>query len=383
MLLAAGETSKISCRRLFLGNGAELTSADQLRDDDVVYCSEGEPFRRPTIRYDESPVPTPAAAERHDWVTLNVGGRLFATTRSTLTKDSTSMLARMFGSGDSGGGIVDSSAWRSTTDESGAFLIDRSATYFEPLLDFLRHGKLILNEGVKAAGVLEEARFFGITSAIELLEGLVRDEELVEQGVMSRSEFLRHLLVVPPASSLRCQGICLEKSNLSRLDLRRINFKFANLRGCDLRLADLSDCLLQRADLTGANLDGATLTGAKMARVCLESASLCNCEFEDSTGSVAANLEGANLKGAVFDGSRMDRVNLRVACMKKASLKNCSLRSAILAGTDLEDCDLSGCDLGEANLRGANVVGAIFNEMANAIHMSQTLPSHVRGVTYN
>ena len=42
--------------------------------------------------------------------------------------------------------------WLSATDGSGAFLIDRSPTYFEPLLNFMRHGKLILNEGINPLG---------------------------------------------------------------------------------------------------------------------------------------------------------------------------------------------------------------------------------------
>ena len=44
------------------------------------------------------------------------------------------------------------SGWSSATDASGAYLIDRSPDYFEPLLNFLRHGKLILNEGINPQG---------------------------------------------------------------------------------------------------------------------------------------------------------------------------------------------------------------------------------------
>ncbi len=53
------------------------------------------------------------------WVTLNVGGKLFSTTRNTLTRDPASMLAKMFGSD-----------WESQRDETGAYLIDRSPEYF-------------------------------------------------------------------------------------------------------------------------------------------------------------------------------------------------------------------------------------------------------------
>lgn len=51
------------------------------------------------------------------------------------------MLARMFEPG-----------WSSVTDATGAYLIDRSPDYFEPLLNFLRHGKLILNDGINPQG---------------------------------------------------------------------------------------------------------------------------------------------------------------------------------------------------------------------------------------
>lgn len=42
----------------------------------------------------------------------------------------------------------------SRQDKNGAFLIDRSPTYFEPLLNYLRHGQIILDTNVNAAGML-------------------------------------------------------------------------------------------------------------------------------------------------------------------------------------------------------------------------------------
>lgn len=82
------------------------------------------------------------------------------TYRATLTSDPSSMLATMFESGmllkiDSINSIHDTIVmlgWLSATDSTGAYLIDRSPDYFEPLLNFLRHGKLILNEGINPQG---------------------------------------------------------------------------------------------------------------------------------------------------------------------------------------------------------------------------------------
>lgn len=44
--------------------------------------------------------------------------------------------------------------WCSSVDESGAYLIDRSPKYFEPILNYLRHGKLILDKNINAEGKL-------------------------------------------------------------------------------------------------------------------------------------------------------------------------------------------------------------------------------------
>lgn len=42
----------------------------------------------------------------------------------------------------------------SIQDTSGAFLIDRSPAYFEPILNYLRHGELVIDTNVNAAGAM-------------------------------------------------------------------------------------------------------------------------------------------------------------------------------------------------------------------------------------
>ncbi|RVE66251.1 hypothetical protein OJAV_G00124350 [Oryzias javanicus] len=327
------------------------------------------------------------------WLTLNVGGRCFTTTRSTLvSKEPESMLAHMFRGKD---------VWANKRDAAGAYLIDRSPEYFEPILNYLRHGQLIINEGINPLGVLEEARFFGIEQLAEQLETLIKScQPPDDHSPLTRKEFIRFLLATTTKSELRCQspgpssrgssaavrpgprapaltrfvfqGLNFSGADLSRLDLRYINFKMANLRGANLSHANLSGANLERADLSMACLDSANLQGVKMLCTNAEGASLRGCNFEDPAG-IKANLEGANLKGVDMEGSQMTGINLRVATLKNAKLKNCNLRGATLAGTDLENCDLSGCDLQEANLRGSNVKGAIFEEMLTPLHMSQSV----------
>lgn len=46
----------------------------------------------------------------------------------------------------------DTGVWDNKQDHRGAFLIDRSPEYFEPILNYLRHGQLIVNDGINLLG---------------------------------------------------------------------------------------------------------------------------------------------------------------------------------------------------------------------------------------
>uniref|UniRef100_A0A3Q3FP05 Potassium channel tetramerization domain containing 5 n=1 Tax=Labrus bergylta TaxID=56723 RepID=A0A3Q3FP05_9LABR len=95
------------------------------------------------------------------WIRLNVGGTYFLTTRQTLCRDPKSFLYRLSQADPE----LDSDK-----DETGAYLIDRDPTYFGPVLNYLRHGKLVLNRDLAEEGVLEEAEFYNITSLIKLIK---------------------------------------------------------------------------------------------------------------------------------------------------------------------------------------------------------------------
>ncbi|CAG9862364.1 unnamed protein product [Phyllotreta striolata] len=358
LLEAAFTKLSIKPQKIFLEDGSELTDIAQLRNNDKLYFSEGEEFK-----------PPPAKVDRNsDWVTLNVGGKCFTTSKRTLTtSEPTSMLARMF-SDDTEGYLSPSSL-----DQNGAYLIDRTPTYFEPLLNYLRCGQLIYDKNVNPEGILEEAKFFGIESVIPLLEQVITKEKVNKDNLpLNRRDVIDALIKSPHSAELRFQGVNLAGSDLSRLDLRNINFKYANLQMCNLMSSNLSWCCLERADLSFAVLDSAQLLGVKSLCANFKGVSMKNCNFKDPAGS-RANMEGVNLRGAILEGSDMGGVNLRVANLKNANLKNCDLRAAVLAGANLENCDLSGSDLQEANLRGANLKDAAFELMLTPLHMSQTV----------
>ena len=143
------------------------------------------------------------------------------------------MLARMFASDSSGQYGLSPSA----IDATGAFLIDRSPAYFEPVLNYLRTGQLIIDAGVNVQGVLEEAQFFGIESLVPLLENLIADE-LSKKGKqhlpLTRPEVIKALVRTSPTTELRFQGVNLAQADLSKLDLRNINFKVSSAQSTDI-----------------------------------------------------------------------------------------------------------------------------------------------------
>ncbi|XP_053382402.1 BTB/POZ domain-containing protein KCTD5-like [Mercenaria mercenaria] len=105
---------------------------------------------------------------RNEWIKLNVGGTVFMTTRTTLSKDPNSFLFRL---------IQDEPDLNTDKDENGAYLIDRDATYFGPVLNYLRHGKLVYNKDLAEEGILEEAEFYNITILIKLIKEKIRERD--------------------------------------------------------------------------------------------------------------------------------------------------------------------------------------------------------------
>lgn len=151
------------------------------------------------------------------WISLNVGGKVFLTTLSTLTnKEPNCMLAKMFSH---------ESRIKPSCLRDGSYLIDRSSQYFEPIINYLRHGQLIRDDGLSLDGILEEARFFGIDGLIPRLEELIAISHNADNMPLTRRDVVSSIIQTAYLSELRFQGVNLAGADLSKLDLRNINFK--------------------------------------------------------------------------------------------------------------------------------------------------------------
>lgn len=121
-----------------------------------------------------SPDPTKLPCDKK-WITFNIGGKYFTTTRVTLSKASNSFLHKLSLKS------LDPKEIESDRDERGAILIDRDPIYFQVVLNYLRHGKLIMNKELTEEGVLEEAEFYNITDLIKIVKSKIAERDYVKQ----------------------------------------------------------------------------------------------------------------------------------------------------------------------------------------------------------
>jgi hypothetical protein len=124
-------------------------------------------------------------------ITIDIGGQIFRTTLSTLTKYPGSLLGTMFSHLDSG------LAPMAKTKE-GNYFLDANPIYFGEILEYLRHGKIIAKDSVLLEGVKELAKYFGLTELLQELESdhdcswVVLDLERKKQIDISRRTLTRY-----------------------------------------------------------------------------------------------------------------------------------------------------------------------------------------------
>lgn len=246
---------------LFLKNGIEIENINEINENDYLYAE-----------YVEKRV-----QDNEEWIVLNVGGRMFQTTKSTLiSREPESFFSRF---------LSNANSCSIEHEENGLIVIkiNRSGRYFEIILDYLRHGKLIVDVNLSLEGVLEEAQFYSLANLIEMIkkEKLRRQTSQFKTSTkLTRHDVITFLCPTKSENNLRFQSVDLQGADLSKLDLSYINFKYANLSGCNLSGCNLSHSSFEKADLSKTNMKFATCHGVTMIWTNLEYSDLSNSDFE-------------------------------------------------------------------------------------------------------
>ena len=96
------------------------------------------------------------------YVGLNVGGKIYRTSRTTLTREPDSFFTSLL-----------SDSFSSEKDEQGNYLIDGDGKIFRHILNYMRYGKLVLPDGFNEYGLLRcQADFFQLESLKLELKGI-------------------------------------------------------------------------------------------------------------------------------------------------------------------------------------------------------------------
>ncbi|KNC77490.1 hypothetical protein SARC_10053, partial [Sphaeroforma arctica JP610] len=361
-----------SSQMIYTSVGTRIDDSRLVRDGDALYAAlAGEPFMKGVsgplaatcdtvstqiIDTDGTNRSGTPMGTRDDWIAFNVGGQVFVTTKTTIQRGESTMLSR----------LIEEDMWQSTRDRNGTVMLDRSPKYFEPLLNFLRHGEMVLGEGLNPRGVLAEARFFGMNDACKILEQMCKDCHV--DAPMNRNSFMDKLMTLQPSDSLRCRGMNFQGTDFSRLDLSNIDFDLCDMRRCIFERSILSGCSFQQAQLCDAVLDGADLSAANFRGAEMQGASMRHCVL--LTSSEGPLMAAADMRGVDFDESELSGSVMRAANLRHATMTNCILNHADLAGADLEGAVFSNSTMNQTNFRGANTKDTVFGVMQSPLHMS-------------
>eukprot|EP01062_Namystynia_karyoxenos_P025291 TRINITY_DN19927_c0_g1_i1.p1 TRINITY_DN19927_c0_g1~~TRINITY_DN19927_c0_g1_i1.p1 ORF type:complete len:570 (+),score=154.29 TRINITY_DN19927_c0_g1_i1:126-1835(+) len=98
------------------------------------------------------------ARSQLEWITLNVGGKIFRTFRQTLLMDEHSILYSMLGP---------DSHWEPMTDDTGAIIIDADPAYFQVILNYLRMNEVVIDPGVSPKGVIATAKYLQVQGVVD------------------------------------------------------------------------------------------------------------------------------------------------------------------------------------------------------------------------
>ncbi|KAL6055299.1 BTB/POZ domain-containing protein kctd9 [Balamuthia mandrillaris] len=280
-----------------------------------------------------------------DWVTLNVGGQIFQTSKATLMVDERSMLAKLVS------GHLDS-----CRDPSGAILIDRDPKFFAPILNYLRYGNLIVEDERSVEGILHEAMFFQVQPVIDLCLAKNRPD-------LTRKEFILHhrqiclnglRLIGLDLRNLQLEGINFNKAFISNANFKRTNLKNSSFRKAIGHHANFKRAKLLKAVLMRASLPHANFLGVKAQYANLRESHLKHTRWRGAD-CVGALFQKAILRGADFTDSHLTHAKFQDADLRGADFTGVHLQDVYFSRADLRGAQLDWVSAREARIGGAKV----------------------------
>lgn len=166
---------------------------------------------------------------------------------------------------------------------------------------------------------------------------------VLAKGLPSQLPSGRERLGDPRPGTLTLDGVFLQGTDLTELDLRGVSFEDADLRGVRLNGATLTGCNFRGADLQRAEATGRGTT--------FGNALLMDADLEE------ANFAEARMRGVRFDGAGLVSAAFHDADLSHANFTNASLQDA-----HLDRARLTGAVFDQADLANTHFGGARFDE---------------------
>lgn len=120
-----------------------------------------------------------SSQEEEEVISLNVGGKVFTTTSTTLLKDTKSMLYAMF-----------SNRYPTKKDSNGGHFIDRDGKHFRYILNFLRDGSVDLPEDqATLLQILREAKYYQVEGLVRVVVSRIQRVKLEKTNLHHKGDY--------------------------------------------------------------------------------------------------------------------------------------------------------------------------------------------------
>lgn len=262
-----------------------------------------------------------------NWVSLNVGGKIFCTCKETLCSDKDSMLAKMFSE--------NYGFQAARKDAANNYLIDRDPKYFSYILNFLRTGTVHITPDISVEALLEEATYFQINSLVNYLKNLPE---------LTRQQIILYHKTIKTFEGLRLYGV----------DFSNLSFRGEQFDGAQLVGAQFDNAKLDNASFTKVQAPGVSFAGISGIAAVFRDANLQDTDFHNSNLAEAnfsasnlrnSNFQNTNCEKALFQKAILTNANFRQANLSNAKVQEADFRNVDFTSALLKDCHFTNCDL--------------------------------------